>query len=126
MISGTVVANQGPIVPLVVQDAGGHEYTLSAVIDTGFTGWLTLPKRIIATLGLRWHDETLAVLADGTPSVFDTYHVTVLWDGQPQVVLVDELESEPLIGIRLLHGFRFIMETIDGGAVRIERMGSSS
>jgi hypothetical protein len=26
------------------------------------------------------------------------------------------------IGMRLLHGFRFVMETIDGGPVRIERM----
>ena len=63
-----------------------------------------------------------AILADGDSTVFNTYHLTVLWDGQPQAVFVDELESEPLVGMRLLHGFRFVMETIDGGAVRIERM----
>ena len=81
-----------------------------------------MPKKTIAALGINYEEQTLAVLADGTPTVLDTYCVTVLWDGQPQVVFVDELESEPLIGIRLLHGFRFVMETIDGGAVRVERM----
>ena len=77
---------------------------------------------MIVSLGLMWHDETRAILADGDSTVFDTYQVTVLWDGQPQAVFVDELESEPLIGMRLLHGFRLVMETIDGGVVRIERM----
>ncbi len=122
MISGTVVTNQGPVVPLVVRDEGGREHAFSAVVDTGFNGWLTLPKDMIAALGLKWHDETRAILADGDSTVFDTYHATVLWDGQPQAVFIDELESEPLIGMRLLYGFRFVMETISGGTVRIERM----
>ena len=122
MITGTVVANQGPIVPLILRDAGGREHTFNAVVDTGFTGWLTLPKDTIAALGLKWHDETRAILADGDSTVFDTYHVTVLWDGQPQAVFVDELESEPLVGVRLLRGFRLVIEGVDGGVVQIERM----
>lgn len=95
---------------------------MNAIVDTGFTGWLTLRKEVIATLGVGFEEQTRAVLADGTPTVFDTYRVTVLWDGEPQVVFVDELESEPLIGMRLLHDFRFVMETVDDGPVRIERM----
>ena len=59
--------------------------------------------------------------ADGGSRTFPPI-VTVLWDGQPKAVFVDELESEPLVGMRLLYGFRLVMETIDGGAVRIERM----
>jgi len=122
VISGTVVANQGPVVPLVLQDAGGHEYALSAVVDTGFTGWLTLPKEIIAALGLRYREQTRAILADGGSSLFSTYDLSVIWDGRPQVILVDELESEPLIGMRLLYGFRLVIENVDGGVVQIERM----
>ena len=122
MISGIFVAKQGPVVPPILRDVGGREHTLSAIVDTGFTGWLTLPPKIISALGINYEEQTLAVLADGTPTLFDTYRVTVLWDGQPQTVFVDELESEPLVGIRLLHGFRLVMETVDGGPVRIERM----
>ena len=122
MIAGTVVANRGPVVPLILRDAIGHEHALSAIVDTGFTGSLTLPKEMIASLGLMWHDETLGILADGGSTVFDTYHVTVIWDGNPQVILVDELESEPLIGMRLLRGFRLVIENVDRGAVQIERL----
>jgi clan AA aspartic protease len=117
-----MVGRQGPVVPLILWDLGGREHTLTAVVDTGFNGWLTLPKATIVTLGLTWHDETRAILADGAEAVFATYHATVLWDGQPQAVFADELESDPVIGMRLLHGFRFTMETIDGGPVRIERL----
>ena len=35
---------------------------------------------------------------------------------------VDELESEPLVGMRLLDGFRFTMDSIEGGPVQIERL----
>jgi clan AA aspartic protease len=122
VISGTVVARQGPVVPLVLQDAGGREHAFSAVVDTGFNGWLTLPKEIIVALGVSYEEQTRAVLADGSPAVFDSYYVTVIWDGQPERILVDELDSEPLIGMRLLNGFRFVMEAIDGGPVQIERM----
>ena len=52
MIIGTVIASRGPVVPLVVRDAGGRQHALSAVVDTGFNGWLTLPKEIIASFGL--------------------------------------------------------------------------
>ena len=122
MISGTVVANQGPVIPLALRDGGGGEITVHAVVDTGFTGWLTLPKEAIARLGLSYHEQTLAILADGGLKTLRAYHVTVIWDGQPETILVDELESEPLVGMRLLHGFRLVVESIDGGAVRIERM----
>jgi clan AA aspartic protease len=122
VITGTVVANRGPVVPLVVSDASGREHALSAIVDTGFTGWLTLPKEMIASLGLMWRDETLALLADGSATVFNAFRGTVIWDGQPKAVFIGELDSEPLIGMRLLHGFRPVIETIDGGPVRIEGM----
>ncbi len=121
MISGRVVANQGPVIPIVVRDADGEEHSFAAIVDTGFTGWMTLPRGIISALGLSCDEQTIAILADGTSTVLDTYHVTMIWDNQPKEVLVDELESEPLVGMRLLDGFRLVVDAIDGGPVRIER-----
>ena len=120
MISGTVVAQQGPVVPLVLHDASGSEHRFDALIDTGFTGWLTLPKGAIAALKLSYCEQVRGVLADGGSAIFNTFYATVIWDGQPRAVFVDELESDPLMGMRLLHGFRFVMETYDDGPVRIE------
>ncbi len=122
MISGRVVANQGPFVSIALRDAGGNEHLLSAIVDTGFTHWLTLPRSVIAAMGLGYNEDTVSVLADGTLRALPSYHVTVIWDGQPQEVFVNELESEPLIGMRLLNGFRFTMDAMEGGAVQIEHL----
>ena len=122
MIWGTVDTKEGPIIPLVLRDAAGREHVLSAFVDTGFTGWLALPQEIIAALGLLFREHGAGVLADGGSVQFNVYDASVVWDGQPLEVFVDEMDSEPLIGMRLLRGFRFVMNTIDGGEVRIERI----
>ena len=122
MISGRVVANQGPFISIVLRDAGGSEHSLAAIVDTGFTDWLTLPRSVIAAMGLVYDEETKAILADGTIRALPSYQATIIWDGQPREVFVNELESEPLIGMRLLHGFRFTMDAIEAGAVQIERL----
>jgi clan AA aspartic protease len=122
VISGRIDANQGPVITLVLRDAEGGEHSLAALVDTGFTDWLTLPPSVIASLGLAYDEETIAILADGTIRALPSYQVTVIWDGQPKEIYVDELESEPLIGMRLLDGFRFTRDSVDGGAVQIERL----
>jgi clan AA aspartic protease len=122
VISGAVKLYQGPVVSVVLCDASGGEHLLAATVDTGFTGWITLPKSVIVSLGLAYKEETKAVLADGTLRTLPSYRVTVIWDGLPMQAFVDELESEPLIGMRLLHGFRFTMDAIEAGAVQIERL----
>ena len=122
MISGNVVAYQGPFVSIAIRDVGGNEHALAAIVDTGFTHWLTLPRSVIAAMELGYNEDMVSVLADGTLKALPSYHVTVIWDGEPQEVFVNELESEPLIGMRLLHGFRFTMDVTDGGTVQIERL----
>ena len=77
---------------------------------------------MIVALGLRWQEDGDGILANGSTTVLNAYKATVIWDGQPKAILVHELESEPLIGMRLLHGFRFIMDSVDGGPVQIERL----
>lgn len=122
MIIGIVDSSNAPLVPLVVKDAAGEDHSSMAVVDTGFNGWITLPRETISTFGLTWHNETRGILADGESTFLPTFRGTVIWDGQPVAVFIDELESQPLIGMRMLHGFRFEMDTIDGGAVQIERL----
>ncbi|WP_264327626.1 hypothetical protein [Romeriopsis navalis] len=47
------------------------------------------------------------------------YRATVIWDGQSQVIDVAASETEPLVGMSLLYGFKFEMETVEGGIVTI-------
>ena len=54
MIIGVVNGNLEAIIRLVVRGPNGQEDEIEAVIDTGFTGFLTLPPSLIVSPGLAW------------------------------------------------------------------------
>jgi clan AA aspartic protease len=93
---------------------------VDAVIDTGFSGFLTLPAEIIAALDLTWKGRDKATLGDGTRCIFDVYIATVIWDGQYREIDINESETNPLIGMKLLRGYDLRMRIIEGGTVVIE------
>ncbi len=65
---------------LRVRDSRGGTQEIEAVIDTGYTGWLTLPPARIVALGLPWQCYRRGILADGRVKLFDVYEVAVVWD----------------------------------------------
>ena len=50
----------------------------------------------------------------------DLYRATVIWNGQFKVVDVAASESEPLLGMSLLYGFKLQVEAVELGIVTIE------
>jgi clan AA aspartic protease len=120
MIVGTVRDGREPVIRLALVGAAGQVEEVDAVIDTGFTGELTLPSSITALLGHRSRGSEEARLADGEMVLLPTYRIPVLWDGVQQLATVMEAENDPLIGMRLLHGYRLTIDAIDGGPVTIE------
>jgi hypothetical protein len=54
MIPGTVNARHEILIRVPIRDAAGQEQPVEVVLDTGFTGSLTLPSAWIARLGLLW------------------------------------------------------------------------
>ena len=95
---------------------------IDAVIDTGFSGFLTLPSDAISTLELSWEGRDVATLGDGTSCTFEVYLGLVIWDGQYREVYINESETVPLIGMRLLRGYDLRIQTIEGGIVTIEAL----
>jgi clan AA aspartic protease len=122
MITGVVNANHEATIPLVIHDAHGQQQTIEAVIDTGFTGSLTLPSTLIAVLGLPWLGRQRVMLGDGSIRFFDVYEATILWDGQVRTIETDATDTEPLCGMRLLTGYEVLMQVVDGGLVTIEAL----
>src|SRR5579883_3515119 len=78
-------------------------------IDTGFTASLSLPPSLVASLGLPWKSFGRGILADGSACLFDVYVAKVLWDGKKRRVLVDEADTDPLVGMALLSGYESTM-----------------
>jgi clan AA aspartic protease len=122
MISGFMNTSLEAIIRLVVYGMDGQERELQAVIDTGFTGFLTLPSTLIAALGLTWRGREQGVLGDGNIQVFDVYAATVIWDGQLRIVEVDAADTNPLVGMGLIYGHELRIRAVEGGTVTIEAL----
>lgn len=99
--------------------AGGGE-EVEAVIDTGFDGELTLPKKTIRQLGYPYAGSAGGTLADGTEVQFDYHEGRALWHGHVRPVAVLAAEGQPLVGMALLRGSRLAVDAVPGGQVLIE------
>ena len=97
-----------------MNSADGQTYELKSVVDTGYTGWLTLPPDVISKLGLAWRERGGATLADGSQTLFNVYNATVIWDGRSVVIPVDEIDADPLVGMSLMYGYELHLPIIDG------------
>ena len=124
MITGVVNSYHEATLQLPIQAADTQEQQIEFILDTGFSGSLTLPQSIITALGLPFRSRGSAILADGSETEFDIYAATVIWDGEPRNILIEAAETDPLVGMGLLYGFNINIQAVDGGSVRIEHIGS--
>ncbi|MEG3436396.1 hypothetical protein V0288_04625 [Pannus brasiliensis CCIBt3594] len=122
MMYGVVNSRSEATLSLVVGNSSGQREVINTVIDTGFNGFLSLPSEIIVRLGLPWTISNTATLGDGSETLFDLYAGTVIWDGQYRAIDIAESETEPLLGMALLYGYRLQSDTIEGGIVKIEAL----
>ncbi len=120
MIEGVVNAAYEPIITLGLQGPTGQASEIEAVVDTGFTGFLTVTPALVADLRLRYLSRGWASLADGSEVPFDVYDVTVLWDGRPVRVEADAADTTPLVGMRLLDSHNLNIDVENGGRVIIQ------
>jgi clan AA aspartic protease len=121
MMQGYVNESFEAIISVSVKNSSSLE-SFDAVIDTGFTGFLSLPTVIIMKLGLQWSYRDRATLGDGSETVFDVYNAEIVWNGQLREIEIDAAETEPLLGMALLRGYRLQVDTIEGGLVTIEML----
>jgi clan AA aspartic protease len=119
MIIGNVNTSREAVIQLAVLGENKQKQGIRAVVDTGYTGYLTLPSTVITNLGLTWYMQQEGILGDGSLCLFNVYEASVIWDGQIRSVEINESEADPLVGMGLLEGFELKIQGVAGGLVTI-------
>ena len=122
MIEGVVNDAYEAVISLSLEGPEGQPHEIQVVIDTGYSGFLTLPVSLVTQLGLPSLGRGHAVLANDDEVEFDVYSVTVLWEGQPRLVEADATGSTPLAGMLLLDGHALNIDVEKGGTVLISAL----
>lgn len=121
VISGFVRNGREAIISVAILSTDGRQEEIEAVIDTGFTNYLTLPYQVISHLGLSWNGQQLGTLADGREQFFDYYAASIVWDDEAIPIPVNAIDSEPLVGMALMEGYALHIEVIE--AARLSSNG---
>ena len=96
------------------------DLTVEFIVDTGFTGFLSLPAATVLALGLSLLNKMPINLADGRTVEVDTHAATILWNGIERDVRVLATGRRPLLGTALLDGYELVAQFTDGGLVTVE------
>jgi len=122
MMRGVVSPSCEAMIRFAIGNKNGQLQTIDAVIDTGYTGFLSVPSEIIITLNLPWTGVDRVTLGDGSETTFEVYAGRIIWDGEYRDIPVNESETEPLVGMSLLYGYDLRIRTVIGGTVTIEEL----
>jgi clan AA aspartic protease len=122
MIVGHVNSRREATIQLAVLGERNQRQGVKAIIDTGYTGFLTLPAAIIDTLELTWFMQEEGFLGDGSMCIFNVFEAFVIWDGQVRPIEINESETDPLVGMGLLEGYELNIQGFAGGVVTIKAL----
>ncbi len=119
MMIGVVNNSREAVIQVVLRNDTASTKLIRAVVDTGYTGDLMLPRSIVDELKLRFYGIQEAILGDGSSKMLRVYQGSVIWDGMIRRLEIHASESEALVGMGLLENYRLDIEARPGGTVRI-------
>lgn len=122
MISGRVSIYREAVVQIALHGAESQRADVESVVDTGFNGFLTLPRQIIDDLGFPFQTTSRAELADGTIVEVDYFLGSLEWHGRIREVPIMCSDGDVLIGMSLLYGNRVTIDVVRDGLVQIDPM----
>ena len=119
MIEGHVDHNLHAMIRIAVFGPTGRHRMVDAIIDTGFNGFLSLPKADLDELGCESPFWSAVRVGDGRLVETLEYAGVVLWNGMERPIRIDAAETDPLVGMGLLKGYRLTIHADPGGRVEI-------
>ena len=94
--------------------------SLEFVVDTGFTGEITLPPTAVAAMGLPFAYDQAITLADDSDVEIAVYRETIVWQESERLVHVFVTGNRPLLGTALLAGCDLFARFVANGHVTID------
>ena len=108
------------LLPVPFRLPGQPDLTIEFVVDTGFTGYLTLPPTAVTVLGLPYLEDIPATLATDDEVALPVHAATIVWNDVEREVRVLATGKRPLLGTALLDGQELLAQFTEGGSVTIE------
>jgi clan AA aspartic protease len=106
--------------PIPFRIAGQPDLSVEFQIDTGFSGYLSLPPAAVAALGLPYVEDTRANLANDQSVLIPVHMGTIVWNDTERTVRILATGRRPLLGTALLDGLYLGVDFTEGGEVKIE------
>ena len=121
MING-IIKNGRATVNIIFHLPNKPDFTIEFVIDTGFTGDLSLPSAAVTLINLPFLYELPANLANNSWVDIPVHEALIIWNGEERVVNVLATGKRPLLGTALLDGYELSIQFTEGGLVTIQEL----
>ena len=112
IIPGSFDKNSGsPTVTITVSGLFKNPCTIEAIIDTGFSGFLSMPLMKAFPIGLTLYGTTTVTLADGSTANKLTAlgMINISNIEKSGVIILEEATTDPLLGMGFLRTFGFTL-----------------
>ena len=119
MIEGRINHQYEPVVTIAIVSPTGEPRELEAVVDTGFNGFIILPKDLVEELDLPFLNSSQAFLADDREVNVQVHQVILNWNGVRRTVRATASGTTALVGMQLMTDHRLEMDIRIGGTVQI-------
>ncbi len=120
MMLGEISDKAVPILVLEAKSERGPSRFVSFVVDTGFTGMLSVPTAEFEKLRIGPVDIGPYELANEQRGAARRSFAKVVWHGCDETVEIMELAGVPLLGMSMLHGSTLYVDAVEGGRVEIK------
>ena len=109
-----------PRVPIVVAGPRGTKKSFDALLDTGFDGALSISRRDVELLDLRFLSDRIMVLADGTEHDSAVFAGRVYFAGEWREVPIMDSGDDAMVGLQLVYGARLTLDVVLDGDVDLD------
>ena len=117
-VTGSFDSAGCPIIDIEISGPLGHRHPFTAMVDTGFSGFLLLPILSAFPVGLLLQGTMRITLADGRTQTKLTCLGTLHFDGRHDVgvVIIENQNTQVLVGMEFLRVFnlRLVVEPNSG------------